>query len=157
MPPPPIPRWAIRLAVTAFQRMRKALWFVPRPRTYGVHAAPFTSQGKVVLVWLTYAHGWRCPGGGRKADGPVADAMLRELREEIGLSMHGDLRLIGDIDHALDFRRDTSHLFLVTDVRYTPRWSLEIERVAEFDPRDLPAETSPITRRHIEMALEALA
>jgi 8-oxo-dGTP pyrophosphatase MutT (NUDIX family) len=157
MPPPPIPRWTIRLAVTAFQQMRKVFWFVARTRSYGVHAAPFTPEGKVVLVWLTYADGWRCPGGGRKADEPVAEAMLRELTEEIGLSAHGELRLLGDVEHSPDYRRDTSHLFLVTDVRYTPRWSLEIDRVAEFDPHDLPEETGTLTRHHVAMALAALA
>ena len=104
-----IPRWLIRTGVTAFQRIRRIGWFITRTRTYGVHAAPFTPEGRVVLVWLTYADGWRCPGGGRKEREAPDAAMLRELREEIGLVSHGPLQLLGCREDRPDYRRDTSH------------------------------------------------
>ncbi|HLL30194.1 MAG TPA: hypothetical protein VK403_04280, partial [Allosphingosinicella sp.] len=40
---------------------------------------------------------------------------------------------------------DRSALFLVRDVVYRPRRSLEIEAVREFDPAALPADTAPWT------------
>jgi 8-oxo-dGTP pyrophosphatase MutT (NUDIX family) len=157
MRPPRIPRRLIRAAVTSLQQVRKIVWFFTRVRSYGVHAAPFTPEGKVVLVWLTYADGWRCPGGGRREREAPDDAVLRELREEIGLTAHGALRLLGCREDRPDFRRDTSHLFLISDVRYRALQNLEIERVAEFDPLALPPETTALTRRHVALALDARA
>jgi ADP-ribose pyrophosphatase YjhB (NUDIX family) len=144
-----IPRPLIRLAVTAFQALRRAVWFVTRPKVSGVHAVPLTPEGRVVLVRLTYAPGWRLPGGGRKKGEAALAGLLRELREEIGLDSHGAVEPIAEIDQQVDYRRDHSSLFLVRDVEYHPRQTLEIEQVGEFDPDDLPAGTTDWTRRHI--------
>ena len=110
---------------------------------------PLTAEGRVVLVRLTYAPGWRLPGGGRKRGEAPVEAMLRELREEIGLLGHGEIealdvaRLGGDSD-------DRSALFLVRDVRYRPRRSLEIDEVREFNPDRLPDEAAAWTRRIVD-------
>ena len=55
-----------------------------RPRTFGAHALALTPERKIVLVKLRYAPGWRLPGGGRGEHEDPRDAVLRELREEIG-------------------------------------------------------------------------
>lgn len=147
------PRLLVRIAVTAFQQVRRAIWFVTRPQVRGVVAVPLTPEGKVVLVRLTYARGWHLPGGGiKKGEAPDA-AILRELEEEIGLESHGGLRHVSTFEHRPDRRRGTSDLFLVRDVRYTPRRSLEVEEVAAFAPSNLPAGVSPLTREKIEEAL----
>lgn len=96
-----------------------------------------------MLVRHRYVPGWYLPGGGRKAREAADAAILRELREEIGMTGHGRLRPIGG-----------GMLFVVDDVRYAPpRWSLEIDAVAAFDPGDLPPQTTPRTRAGIARAL----
>jgi hypothetical protein len=55
-------RGLLHRAVSAFQRARRTVWFFTRPTTYGVHAIPVTPAGKLVLVTLSYARGWRLPG-----------------------------------------------------------------------------------------------
>lgn len=142
----------LHAAVYGFQFLRRMGWFVTRPKALGVHAVPLTPEGRLVLVKLSYASGWRLPGGGRKAHEDPRAAVLRELSEEIGLTAHGAVVPVGDFTHRPDFRHGEATLFVVRDVAYRPRWSLEIKEVREFDPATLPPDTAPITHRLLAMA-----
>jgi len=152
--------WAnplLRLGLTAAHKLLKATWFVRRPRTYGAHALAFTPEGKLILVKLRYAPGWRVPGGGRHRGEAAEDAGLRELREEIGMTAHGRVRLACELEEAVDFKRDVAALLIVEDVVYRPRWTWEVEKVAEFAMTALPADTTPPTLRWIELLRPHLA
>lgn len=110
-----------------------------------------TPERKLVLVKLRYAPGWRVPGGGRNRDESPEEAGLRELREEIGLTAHGRVRLACEVEQSVHFKRDLSALLIVEDVVYRPRWNLEVEQVAEFAIDDLPPDTIPSTLRWIDL------
>jgi 8-oxo-dGTP pyrophosphatase MutT (NUDIX family) len=140
--------------MTAAQALRRAWWFVARPATRGVQAAAFTPTGQVVLVRHSYAPGWRLPGGGVKRRETPEAAALRELKEEIGLSGWSEIRRVLDFDHRSDFHRGSGTLFRLDDVAYAPRRSLEIEETGEFDPTDLPAGTTDLTRRLVAAAMD---
>ena len=134
----------LRLALTAVHSLLKLNWFVRRPRTFGAHALALTPDGKAILVRLRYAPGWRLPGGGRGEGEDPREAVLRELREEIGLISHGEVRLAGELEETPDFKRDLASLLVVRDVRYRPpRWSWEIEAITEAALDDLPPGLSP--------------
>ena len=141
----------MRAVLTAAHKLLQATWFVRRPRTFGAHALALTPEGRLVLVKLRYASGWRVPGGGRNPDESAEEAALRELREEIGLISHGSVRLACEAEQSVPFKRDLSALLIVEDVAYRPRWTLEIEQVAEFDVDDLPADTVASTRRWVDL------
>jgi 8-oxo-dGTP pyrophosphatase MutT (NUDIX family) len=117
-----------------------------------VHGVPLTPDGKVVLVTLSYAKGWRLPGGGRKADEDPSAAILRELREEIGLIAYTAIEPVCDFDHRPDFRHGQASLFVVRGVQYQPRWSLEVKAVETFDLAALPTRTAAITHRLLGLA-----
>lgn len=151
------PRILVRAAVTAFQTVRRAIWFVARPDVRGVLTVPVTPEGKIVLVRLTYDKGWHLPGGGQKKGEVPEAAALRELTEEIGLTGHGDVRCIGEFQHRPDRRRGRSTLFLVRDVRYAFRRSLEIEEAGEFDPASPPEGVTPLTAKKIAEAVRHLS
>jgi ADP-ribose pyrophosphatase YjhB (NUDIX family) len=142
--------------VDLLHRLRRSVWFFTSPSSTGVHAVALTPDRRIILVTLSYARGWRLPGGGRKADEPAEEAVLRELREEIGMTSHGAVRKVANFSHRSDHRKDRSSLFVVEDVAYEPRWSLEIKAVKEFDPDDLPPDSAPITRRLVAAAAEAI-
>ena len=147
----------LRIPVTAAQRLLKLGWFVRGPRTFGAHALALTPQQKVVLVRLRYAPGWRLPGGGRREDEDPCEAVLRELREEIGMTGYGEVRLAHQLEELTDFKRDLASLLVVRDVRYKPRrWSWEVEKVCEFSLEGLPADLSPRTARWIAAVRDAL-
>jgi 8-oxo-dGTP pyrophosphatase MutT (NUDIX family) len=140
----------LRLAMTAAHKLMKAGWFLRRPRTFGAHGIALTPERKIILVSLRYAPGWRIPGGGRGSDEAADAAALRELREEIGMTGHGRVRLGCELEEAVDFKRDLAAIVIVEDVRYSPsRWSLEVEKVGEFPLDDLPDDLSGPTRRWI--------
>jgi 8-oxo-dGTP pyrophosphatase MutT (NUDIX family) len=141
----------LRVALTAGHQLLKAGWFVRRPRTFGAHALALTPERKLILVKLRYAEGWRLPGGGRHADEDPRGAVLRELREEIGMTSHGAVRLACELEQPTDFKHDLAALLVVEDVRYAPpRWSWEVERIVEAPLEDLPEELAPITRAWID-------
>ena len=134
----------VRVFATAAHKLLKLNWFVRRPRTFGAHALALTPEGKVILVRLRYAPGWRLPGGGRAESEDPRDAVLRELREEIGMTAHGPVQLGAELEESTDFKRDLASLLVVRDVRYTPpRWSWEVEAIVETPLDDLPADLSP--------------
>ena len=138
----------LRAGATAVHRLLAAGWFFRRPRTFGAHAVALTPAGRIVLVKLWYAPGWRLPGGGRNPHEPAIDAALRELREEIGMTSHGDAVLACELEESVDFKRDLASLVVVHDVEYRPkRWSWEVEEIREVPLDDLPPATSPQTTR----------
>jgi 8-oxo-dGTP pyrophosphatase MutT (NUDIX family) len=139
------PRRLIRTVFTFLHGLRRLLWLATGPGRDGVHAVPLTAAGRVVLVKLTYAPGWRLPGGGRKRGEAPVEAILRELREEIGLTGHGSIERLEDV-HPAGLPGDRSALFLVRDVAWRPRRSLEVEEAREFDRAELPEDVSDWTR-----------
>ena len=145
---------ALRIALTAAHKLLKAAWFVRRPRTLGAHAVALTRERKLILVKLRYALGWRLPGGGRRPGEYAQAAVIRELREEIGMTAYGRIRFACELEESIDFKRDLAALLIVENVRYVPRrWSWEVEQVGEFEIGQLPFDTASLTLRWID-ALE---
>ena len=147
----------LRLLLTGGHRLLKLNWRATRPRTFGAHALALTPGREVILVRLRYAPSWRLPGGGRSEQEAPRDAVLRELREEIGLTSHGAVRLAVEVDENADWKHDLASLFIVEDVAYCPpRWSWEVERIIERALDDLPHDMSPLAKRWIEQVARAL-
>jgi 8-oxo-dGTP pyrophosphatase MutT (NUDIX family) len=152
MKEPAIVRLPLRWSATAFQAVRRARWYFTHPRTFGVHAVAVTPRGTIVLVLLRYAPKWRLPGGGRAEDEDPREAVLRELREEIGMTAHGAVEPVADLEENPDFKRDAVSIFIVRDVEYRPRWSLEVEAVTETRLDALPEDMSPRAQRWLDLA-----
>jgi 8-oxo-dGTP pyrophosphatase MutT (NUDIX family) len=147
-------RW-VRTVFTFLNGLRLALRKVTGSGGGGVHGVPLTPKGKVVLIRLTYAPGWRVPGGGRKRGEEPEKAMLRELREEIGLISHGAIETLDAGDPDSDEPLDQAAFFVVRDVVYRSRRSFEVEEVREFDPADLPGDTTRWTIRLVGLCTAA--
>lgn len=137
MPAPSVIDKLLRRTLTAGHSLLRASR-LGRPATGGVHAVARTPAGRVILVKLRYAPGWRLPGGGRTADEDLEAAALRELREEIGMTAHGVVRV-------------ANGLVIVEGVHYRPRrWSWEVEAVCEAPLDRLPPTLSPRARRWLD-------
>ena len=92
----------LHLAVYAFRTVQRAGWFVARPQAVGVHGIPLTPGGQIVLVKLSYAAGWRLPGGGKNSGEGEFAAVIRELREENGMIDHESLEPVCGFKHRPD-------------------------------------------------------
>ena len=136
--------------------LRRSIKFLPTPSSRGAHAIALTPNRKLVLVTLSYARGWRLPGGGIKKRETADAAVLRELREEIGMISHGDVEQVLNPKLGPSYGKDRSALFVVRNIVYRPRWSLEVAATGEFELGRLPAETAPATRRLLAMAAHVL-
>lgn len=147
---------ALRFLMTFFHQLQRMRWSVVRPRTWGCHAVALTPAGKVILVKLRYAKGWRLPGGGRHKDEGGQEAVLRELREEIGLTGYSSVEAAAQLEQEVDFKRDLASIYIVRDVEYSPRWSVEIEQVCEAELDSLPRGMSKRAEQWIEAVRQRL-
>lgn len=140
---------AVRFAVSSVQVVRRAIWYFTQPRSFGVRAIVLTSSSTIVLVRHSYTRGWWLPGGARARDEDRHAAMLRELREEIGLRAHGALTELAEFSSREDRKHDTVTLFVLRDAEYRPRLSLEIEAIAEFPVDRLPPDATADTAHRV--------
>lgn len=141
---------ATRLAATGYDRMWRLIRRFRRSRLNGVRGIPVTRDGRLVLVRHTYLPGWHFPGGGYKPGEDPEAAMLRELREEIGMTAHGAVEHFGVYRHRRASRDEQVTLFVVRDVEYTPMRSFEIADIRAFAADALPDDLTLATQRRVE-------
>jgi 8-oxo-dGTP pyrophosphatase MutT (NUDIX family) len=116
-------------------------------------AAMVEQGGKVVLVRHSYKSGWLLPGGAVGRGEPPAEAILRELKEEIGLTHSASPQLIG-----LYTRRHALHatnviaLYRVREAVFVFKPGFEIRAIRLADPAAPPEGTSKaVCRRFAEL------
>jgi ADP-ribose pyrophosphatase YjhB (NUDIX family) len=149
-PQGPVAAMAVSIAATAYDRMWRLIRRFRRSRLNGVRGIPVTRDRRLVLVRHTYLPGWHFPGGGYQPGEDSEAAMLRELREEIGMTTHGLVEQFGTYRHRGHARDAHVTLFVVQDVDYAPMRSFEIADIHAFAPDALPDDLTPATRRRDE-------
>ncbi len=102
---------------------------------------------------------WYFPGGGVHRHESAADAAIREIREELGIALRPeDLRLAGIFHSSRQHKSD--HIVMFTAALTTESFTVSSGEIAEagvFHLDELPALTSPATRRRIEgLALDSV-
>lgn len=137
------------------QKIRSIYWRVFQPSTYGVKAAVFNQAGDVLLVKLSYHDGWYLPGGGIRRQEDAQVALRRELGEEVGIRNFTSIQEFGNYLNTKEGKKDHIALFKVeTSDRPLPSMG-EVVEARFFSKDDLPADTSPATRRRIEELFNA--
>lgn len=120
------------------------------------------THGRILLVDPKYKPDWDLPGGMAEANEPPADAVRRELREELGLDLQlGDLLCVdwvsphGPWDDLVNFIFDGG----VLDERTIASLRLmddELRAYDLFDEGQVKERLRPYVWRRVNVALEAL-
>ncbi len=135
----------LRNAVFHIFMTLRALW---APTALGVAALVLDDAGRVLLVRHSYNPGWRLPGGGVGRGEPPADAILRELGEEVGLG-GGSADFVSLHSRGAGWATMVVALYRVTGAAVNFRPNLEIRAVCFADPHAPPQGTTPATLRRL--------
>ena len=134
-------RWlGLRLLITA-----KAL---KAPAALGAAGLVSDAAGRVLLVRHSYKAGWCLPVGGVERGEPPAHAVLRELKEEVGLS-GGVAAFFGIYTRRAGWATNVVTLYRITGavIDFHPNW--EIRDILWADPDAPPPDATPATLRRL--------
>ncbi len=123
-----------------------------RGTTFGVRAAVFDGEGRVLLVKHSYMPGWYLPGGGVERGETTAEALERELMEEAGIRLTGPAALYGLYLNRRVSPLDQVALYVCRDwAQPTPPKvpNLEIIACGFYAPDALPEGVTEGTRRRL--------
>jgi len=143
---------AVRVVLQAGYRARRVYHALVRPVTLGVRALVVDGHGHVLLIRHTYAPGWFMPGGGVGRQETLHAAVARELYEEAGIRVTGEIELIGAYANFLQLKSDHVLVYAVPeweDAGPAPHMGIEIAEAGFFPLDALPEDTTPGTRRRL--------
>ena len=113
------------------------------------------ASAEILLIRHGYSPGWMLPGGGVERGEAVAQAAIREVREEAGIVAEEEPRLHGLFLNERQFRGDHVACFVLRAFREEPfRPGMEIAEARFFPVQGLPEGTTGGTRRRIAEVLE---
>jgi ADP-ribose pyrophosphatase YjhB (NUDIX family) len=135
----------LRNAVFHLYMTVRALW---APTVMGVAALVLDAEGRVLFVRHGYSPGWRLPGGGVGRGEPPEDAVLRELREEVGLT-GGSASFVSLHSRKVGWATMVVALYRVAGGTLDFRPNLEIREICFADPRHPPEGATPATLRRL--------
>lgn len=117
----------------------------------GVRVVVFDGADHVFLVRHSYTPGWHFPGGGVDKRETCRMAAIREVREEAGLTLEGDIELLGIyLNRAMASRNHVAvYVARAFDRIADPRPDWEIVERGFFPLDALPDGTTASTRTRL--------
>lgn len=89
----------------------RVYWFCVRPKAFGVKGILHYKK-EVLLIRNSYGPvGWTFPGGGIKPRESLKKAVVREVKEEVGIEIHEPV-YIGHYFTTDEYKKDLVHCFL---------------------------------------------
>ncbi|MGC9954043.1 MAG: NUDIX domain-containing protein [Rhizomicrobium sp.] len=135
-----------------FFRLRILLQAILSPVAFGALAL-VEQGGKVVLIRHSYTAGWHLPGGGVQNGEPPEKAVMRELKEELGLTGASEPEFVGIFTRKIWPVTNVIALYRVREARFDFKPSLEVREIVLADPASPPLGTlSGVRRRLAELA-----
>ncbi|MBV9571322.1 MAG: NUDIX domain-containing protein [Alphaproteobacteria bacterium] len=117
------------------------------PVAFGVTAILEDAGGRILLVRQRYSPGWHLPGGGVDRGEPPAEAIIRELQEEVGLQSWAAPVLHALYTRAVGVTTNVVALYRVGDAVISFRPNREIAEILWADPHTPPDDATPATLR----------
>jgi 8-oxo-dGTP pyrophosphatase MutT (NUDIX family) len=138
------------IVLTTLYKLRRAFMRLRGPLTLGVRCIVKRADGHVLLVHHSYSPGWQLPGGGVKHAEGAESAIVRELREEAGVTPLERPALLGVYSNFTLWNSDHVVLYVLERFEFAPRRDWEIAAAGFFDPESLPDGTTRGTARRLE-------
>jgi len=135
--------------IRSFQHVRAGLRGLMAPVSLGARAIVLDGASRVLLVRHTYVGGWHFPGGGVDKGEPAADALIRELKEEICLVKSSPPELFGLYLRRAGRWSDHVALFVVRGAQLDFKPNHEIAEIRFAEVAALPEGTSAGTERRL--------
>lgn len=137
-----------------------SLWrslFLPTVLTVRALATPVSmgvsaiveSAGRVVVVRHSYLPGYHLPGGGVDRGEAPADAVVREMREEIGLTHCAPPQFLGLYTRKVGPVTNHIALYRLAEAEFTFRPGLEIRECCLIKPDAPPEGVAAATCRRL--------
>jgi len=134
-----------KVATRSIRKLQSLLGLV----TLGARAIVVNKDNQILLVKHTYQPHWYLPGGGVKKTESVKNAVIRELKEEVGLVPTEEPELFGIYFHTYLGVNDYPVIFIVKNYSLIKSDSPEIEKMGWFHYDQLPEMVSPGTKRRL--------
>ncbi len=128
---------------------------VKTPVAFGATAIVEDAENRVLLVRHSYMAGWHLPGGGVDAGEPPAQAVIRELQEEVGLIRSAAPEFFGLYTRKVGWATNVVALYRVRESVLDFKPNLEIREILFADPAAPPEGTTAGTRRRLAEVLGA--
>ena len=124
---------------------------VTRGMTLGTRGVVRDGQGRMLVVRQRYTRGWIFPGGGvDRGETPIA-ALKREMIEEAGVRLTGDVVMHGLFSNHANFPGDYVAVYIATSFEIGPwRPSLEITERAFLAPSEIAEDCSAGMQRRLD-------
>lgn len=128
------------------------------PVAFGVNAIVADTTDRILLVRQRYTPGWHLPGGGVGRGEPPAEAIVRELQEEVGLQASGAPVLVGLYTRAVGIATNLVALYRVPEAQIAFQPNMEIAAILWAEAEAPPEDCTPATlRRFAELTGKAAA
>lgn len=142
-----IPSWVYKIVT----KITKKIQYLSGSKTLGARAIVLNKEGNILLVKHTYQDHWYIPGGGVDKGETVKDALIRELKEEVGLEVGEDEPvLFGIYYHTYMDVPDYPVIYIVKNYIQKSSNSGEIEQMDWFSYEALPEMISLGTKRRLD-------
>ena len=147
---------AFRLAYRGAYQLMRIYWALLKPSTHGALVAIWV-RGRVLLIKNSYVRYFSLPGGYVHHNETGIQAAIRELREEVGVSVsEAQLKPSIDESHIWEQKRERLEIFEL-ELDEEPKIQVDNREVVSatfFEPgQALELKLFPPLRKHIEQKL----